>query len=108
MLKKSKKKVAKKKAVKKSAKAKKAPKAKKPIGRVTHFFTEISVAIVKFNAKVPVGKELHYKGATTDFKETAKSMQYDHKPVETAPKGKEVGIKVKKRVREGDEVHFAA
>jgi hypothetical protein len=106
MLKKSKKKVAKK-VAKKSAKPKKAAKAKKPIGQVTHFFNEISVAIVKFNTKVPVGKELHYKGATTDFKELVKSMQYDHNPIDVAPKGKEIGIKVKKRVRQGDEVHFA-
>ena len=105
MLKKSKKKVAKKKkpAAKKPAKAK----APKHAGVVTHFYGEIGVAIIKFNKKVPVGAELHFLGATTDFKDTAKSMQYDHKPIEAAPKGKEVGIKVKKRVREGDKVHFA-
>jgi hypothetical protein len=91
----------------KKKKVAKAPKAPKHIGKVTHFYTEIGVAIVKFNKKVPVGAELHFLGATTDFKDTAKSMQYDHKPIEAAPKGKEVGIKVKKRVREGDKVHFA-
>jgi len=93
MLKKSKKKVAKK-------------KAPKPAGAVTHFYGEIGVAIVKFNQKVPVGVRLAFKGATTDFEDVVKSMQYDHKPIETAPKGKEVGIKVKKRVREGDKVHI--
>jgi translation elongation factor EF-1alpha len=103
MLKKSKKKVAK----KGKATKPRAPKKIKPLGVVTHFYGEIGVAIVKFNRKVPVGVELHYKGATTDFKETVKSMQYDHKPIEAAPKGKQVGIKVKKRVREGDEVHIA-
>ncbi|HEX4104442.1 MAG TPA: hypothetical protein VHZ04_03150 [Candidatus Paceibacterota bacterium] len=92
---------------KRGKKKAKAPKAPKHIGEVTHFYTEIGVAIVKFNKKVPVGAELHFLGATTDFKDTAKSMQYDHKPVAAAPKGKEVGIKVKKRVREGDKVHFA-
>ena len=100
----------KKKAVKKKVVAKKSTKAKgglKPIGKVTHFYTEIMVAIIKFNKKVPVGVELYFKGATTDFKDTAKSIQYDHKPIAVAPKGKQVGIKVKKRVREGDKVHFA-
>jgi hypothetical protein len=60
---------------------------------------------VKFKQAVRIGAELHYKGATTDFKEVAKSMQFDHEAVKTAPKGKQIGIKVKKRVREGDEVY---
>ena len=88
-------------------KAAKQPKAQKPVGAVTHFYNEISVAIVKFNKKVSVGVELHFRGATTDFKEVVKSMQYDHVSIAAAPKGKQVGIKVKKRVREGDEVHLA-
>jgi len=91
----------------KTSKKAKKPKAPKHIGEVAHFYNEIGVAIVKFNRKVPVGIELHFLGATTDFKDTAKSMQYDHKPIAAAPKGKEVGIKVKKRVRQGDKVHFA-
>ena len=77
----------------------------KPVGMVTHFYTEISVAIVKFNTKIPVGTTLHFRGATTDFKQPVSSMQYDHEPVAAAPKGKLIGIKVKKRVREGDAVH---
>lgn len=100
---------AKKKAVKKkpAAKARAKTKAAKPIGAVTHFYNEIGVAIVKFNKKIPAGMMLHFRGATTDFKEAAKSMQYDHKPVAAAPKGKQIGIKVKKRVREGDRVYPA-
>jgi putative protease len=93
------------KAAKKPTKPK-ATKAAKPIGVVTHFYTEIKVAIVKFKQPVKVGVELQFKGATTDFKEKIKSMQYDHKPLKIAPKGKQIGIKVKKRVREGDEVYM--
>ena len=104
----AKKKPAKKKVVKKAVKktkSTKAPKPAKPIGVVTHFYNEIKVAIVKFKKPVRVGAELHYKGATTDFTEVAKSMQYDHEAVKIAPKGKQIGIKVKKRVRDGDEVY---
>ncbi len=93
-----------KKAAKKAVKVSKAP---KPIGIVTHFYNDISVAIVKFKKNVRVGTELYFKGATTDFKEAPKSMQYNHEPIAVAPKGKLVGIKVKKRVREGDEVYLA-
>lgn len=104
--------VKKKKAVKKAAKktlSRKAafasPVTGKPIGNVTHFFTEISVAIVVFKQNVPAGTMLHFRGATTDFKQPAKSMQFDHAPVAVAKKGKQIGIKVKNRVREGDAVH---
>jgi hypothetical protein len=103
----AKKKVAKKKASpkKKASKPSKKIQSAKPIGSVTHFYNEISVAIVRFKENVPVGTVLHFKGATTDFKQPAQSMQFNHAPVAKAPKGKQIGIKVKKRVREGDAVH---
>jgi U32 family peptidase len=85
----------------------KMPKAPKPIGAITHFFGDIKVAIVKFKKPTKIGARLYFKGATTDFEDTIKSMQYDHKAIEVAPKGKEVGIKVKSKVREGDEVFEA-
>ncbi len=84
---------------------KKAPKAPKPIGKVTHFYNKIGVAIVEFNEAVPVGTKIAFKGATTDFKETVDSMQYDHKPIDKAPKGEQVGIKVSEKVHEGDLVY---
>ena len=77
---------------------------KKPIGIVTHFFGAIDVAIVKFNKPIKVGETIQFKGATTDFSEKIKSMQYNHKAIEGAKKGQEVGIKVGDKVREGDEV----
>lgn len=79
----------------------------KPIGEVVHFYNSINVAVVKFNRKVKVGDEVHFKGATTDFKQKLASMQFDHKEVDEAGKGKEVGIKVDDRVRSGDEVFEA-
>ncbi len=86
-------------------KAKKAKKEPKPIGEVTHFYSNIDVAIVKFNKAVPAGTKLAFKGATTDFEQVAESMQLDHAPIDSAPKGKQVGIKVKGKVREGDSVY---
>ena len=84
-----------------------AEKKVKPIGTVTHFYGDISVAIVKFKRIFKIGEKVNFKGATTDFKETVKSMQYDHKPVKVAKKGQEVGIKVGDKVREGDFVFEA-
>ena len=98
----------KKKAVKKSIKAVKkavkAPKVEKPIGIVTHFFGKINVAIVKFKKPIKVGLAIAFRGAHTDFSQKISSMQFDHKEVKTAKKGKQIGVKVKSRVRDGDEV----
>ena len=92
-------------AQKKAAKVKTTTKAVKPIGKVTHFFNHIKVAIVKFKLPVKLGTEVRLQGATTDFSTVIESMQYDHKPIKIAKKGQEVGIKLKKRVREGDMVY---
>ncbi len=84
-----------------------AEKPKKPIGEVTHYYSHLGVAIVKFNRKVGVGEQVHFKGATTDFTEAVKSMQFDHRDVAEAKPGQEVGIKVEEKVRQGDEVFEA-
>ncbi len=98
--------VKKKKVVKKSAKkvAIKKIAPLKPIGQVTHYFAKIKVAIIKFKQPIKVGTEVSLRGTTTDFTHKIVSMQFDHEPVAVAKKGQEVGIKVSKRVREGDEI----
>lgn len=80
---------------------------KKPIGKVTHFFNKIGVAIIKFNKAVETGKDVRVKGAHTDFIQHIGSMQFDHKEIKSAKKGQEVGIKVDEKVHEHDEVFEA-
>jgi hypothetical protein len=86
-----------------------APKLKllKPIGEIKHFYGNIKVAIVKFLKPVKVGAKLEIRGATTNFIFTVGSMQFDHKPITQAKPKALVGIKVPKRVREGDGVFVA-
>lgn len=75
------------------------------VGQVTHFFPQVKVAAIKIKAKnLSVGDEILIKGVTTNFKTRIDSMQINRVPVTQAPKGSEIGILVKKRVREGDEV----
>ena len=81
--------------------------AEKPIGVITHYYGGIGVAIVKFTKSMKAGTMLAFRGHTTNFTEVISSMQYDHKSVERAEKGKEIGIKVGEKVREGDEVFEA-
>src|SRR3989344_540239 len=86
--------------------SKKAPRTDKPVGEVTHYYGNLGVAIVKFHQDMSVGKNLTFQGATTDFSQDLDSMQMDHKSVQVAPKDKEIGIKAKKKVREGDKVYL--
>ena len=83
------------------------PKLGKPIGIVTHFFDHISVGIVKFSKPVKVGTPVRCLGAHTALVQPIISMQYDHEPIAIAKKGKEVGIKVKEKVHEGNKVYLA-
>ena len=74
----------------------------KQIGEVIHFFSNIKVAVIKLSAPLLVGDTIHIVGGEdTDFEQPVKSMQVDHGKIEKAKKGNEVGIKVKKKVREG-------
>lgn len=86
--------------------SKKVPRTDKPVGEVTHYYSNLGVAIVKFHQDMPAGGNVSFQGATTDFSQDLSSMELDHKSVSMAPRGKEVGLKVKDKVREGDKVYL--
>ena len=93
----------------KSKQAKPTPKMPKlpeeSIGRVTHYFPKArATAIMIEREGVKLGDTLYFKGHTTHFKETVRSLQIDCKPVTQAEVGQEVGIQVKARTREHDQV----
>ena len=48
------------------------------------------------------GDKIKLKGHTTDFEQEVKSMQKDHKSLDTAGKGDEIGLKVEDTVRGHD------
>ena len=77
------------------------------VGQVTHYFGKIQVAVMELTETLEVGDTIHFHGHTTDFSQEVASMQIDHKPVESAGKGQEIAIKVRARVRVGDEVFKA-
>ncbi|MBU0635238.1 MAG: translation elongation factor-like protein [Candidatus Omnitrophica bacterium] len=76
-------------------------------GVIIHYFGKINVGIIKLKAELKVGDKIHIKGAHDDFTQVVKSMQFDHKPLSRASKGKEIGILVSQRVHENDKVYFA-
>jgi translation elongation factor EF-1alpha len=74
------------------------------IGRVTHFYSKISVAILQLDSTLKVGERIAIVGSTTDLEQDVKSMQVEHQNIEVAKAGDLVGLKVKDKVREGDTV----
>jgi translation elongation factor EF-1alpha len=82
--------------------------AKKKVGKITHFFSHISVAVVKLSGGLKKGDKILIEGSTTSFEQKADSMQVEHKPVASAKKGQSIGLKVKDRVREGDDVYLVS
>ncbi len=99
---------------KRRAKATKKPalkwmKAAKPlgtvVGRVSHYFTHISVAVIELTAPLRVGDRIRVQGATTNFEQPISSMQIEHAVVQEAGAGDSVGLKVRDRVRQGDTVY---
>lgn len=79
----------------------------KAVGKVTHYFTKIGVAVVKLSGELKVGETIHVKGHTSDFTQTVDSIQIEHASVEKAKKGQSIGLKVAEHAREGDAVFKA-
>lgn len=79
----------------------------KQIGKVTHFFDRISVAVISLERALKLGDQVHFQGSHTDFQQEVTSMQVEHEPVKKGKKGEEVAVKVDQPVRRGDTLYTA-
>jgi len=75
------------------------------VGRVSHFFGRINVAIIEVKDIISVGDQILIKGPTTDIEQTIDSMEIEHTKVKQAEAGQSIGMKVNARVRENDIVY---
>lgn len=76
----------------------------KPVGKVEHYYPKVQAAAVRLTKKVKLGDKVHIVGHGDDFKETVTSLQLDHEPIQEGQPGQAVGLWVKERVHEGDDV----
>ena len=77
----------------------------KLLGRVTHYYSHLSVGIIELtDGELSVGDTIHIRGKQTDFTQSVDSIQIEHQNVSHAEKGKVVGVKVREKVREHDQV----
>jgi translation initiation factor IF-2 len=78
----------------------------KLIGKVSLFFSKVSVAAVKLSGDLSIGDKIHVKGHTTDFEQKISSIQIEGENLQKAKKGEHVGIKVMEKVRPNDKVYI--
>ena len=75
------------------------------IGRVTHYYNHLCVAVLKLNERLKLGDKIHILGHVTDLTERVASMQVNHHTVVWVKPGDDVAIKVNEPVREHDIVY---
>ena len=78
------------------------------VGKVSHFYNKINVAVIELKDTLSVGDKIFIKGPTTDIEQTVDSMEIEHQKIKQATAGHSVGMKVKGRVRENDIVYKTA
>jgi hypothetical protein len=75
------------------------------IGKITHFFAKINVAVVKLMLPLSVGDRVQIKGPQTDFEQIVDSMEIDRKAIQRAEGGQSIGLKLAQTVHEKDVVY---
>lgn len=76
----------------------------KKVGKITHFFGNIGVAVINLESELKVGDEIHIIGHGADFTQKVESMQVEHKSIKTAKPGDDVGMKANEKVKPGAKV----
>lgn len=77
----------------------------KEIGKITHYYGNISVGIIELSDTLKLGDSIHIKGHTSDFTQSIDSMQIEHANVSEAKAGDVIGIKVIQKVHPQDKVY---
>ena len=76
------------------------------VGKVTHYYGKIGVAIVELDGTLSVGDSVKFKRGEEDlFEQKVESIQIEHEKKDSAKKGDVIGLKTNEEVREGTEVY---
>ncbi len=75
------------------------------VGRVTHYYDKIGVAIVELDNTLSVGEKVRFvRGGEDLFDQVVDSIQIEHQKVESSGRGQIVGLKTIEPVREDAEI----
>ena len=75
------------------------------VGKITHYYDHISVAVVAVVKTIKVGDHIKISGHDKEFTQEVDSLQFELKPIKIAKAKTSVGLKVKQPVKENDEVY---
>jgi len=73
----------------------------KEIGKVTHYFGKIGVAVILLSDNLAVGDTIKVRRGEEEFEQKVESMQVEHQNIESGKAGDEVAIKVSQPAKEG-------
>jgi len=79
--------------------------AETKVGKITHYYDQIGVAVIEVLAPIKVGDRIKIAGHEREFEQEVASMQIEHENVEKAKKGDNIGLKTDQPVKKGDEVY---
>lgn len=75
------------------------------VGRVTHYYNRLGVAVIQLTDRLMLGDWVHFYGRTTNFVQAIESMQSERQPIGEAAADAVIAVQVDDRVREGDLVY---
>jgi len=75
------------------------------IGRVTHYYNHLNVAVMRLTDSLKLGDKIHILGHSTDFTQRFSSMEVTHHAGVWVRPGDDVAIKVIEPVHEHDAVY---
>lgn len=75
------------------------------VGKVTHFYDKISVAVVELSGELKEGDKISIeKEGEEPLEQAVASMQIEHEQVKEAKAGQAIGMKVDKPIKENSQV----
>jgi translation elongation factor EF-1alpha len=74
------------------------------VGKVTHYFDRIGVAVLGLTETIRVGDTIHFLGHSVDFTQKVSSLQIEHQNVPEGKPGQDVALKVTEKVHPNDSV----
>jgi hypothetical protein len=75
------------------------------VGKVTHYFDRIGVAVLDLTAELKVGDQILILGHTTEIEQPVSSMEINHQKIQSASPGMDVALLVADPVHVGDKVY---
>ena len=74
------------------------------VGKVIHWYDNISVAVVRLTKGLKVGDSIKIKHGDSEFDDSVTSMQLEHEAIKVGKKGQEVAIKLSNPAKDGSEI----